>query len=170
MSEGLSPLRPLAAMLALPGTVVVLIPTLAVLATRAGFSTARALWGLPLLIAGLLLFTSTVTLFWRRGRGTLAPWDPPRHLVLEGPYRHVRNPMISGVLGLLFWEALAFASPHLLAWAVLFLLANAIWIPRHEEPDLERRFGEEYRTYCRNVPRWLPRPTPWRGDTGRDAG
>jgi protein-S-isoprenylcysteine O-methyltransferase Ste14 len=78
-----------------------------------------------------------------------------------GPYRYVRNPTISGVVLILFGEALVLLSrPHVL-WACTFLGINAIYIPLWEEPDLERRFGEAYLEYSRHVPRLLPRLRPW---------
>ena len=93
----------------------------------------------------------------RIGRGTLAPWDPTRQLVAAGPYRHVRNPMISAVLAVLIGEALVFASASLGLYAAIFFAINWLYFVLHEEPGLERRFGESYRRYKRAVPRWLPR-------------
>jgi protein-S-isoprenylcysteine O-methyltransferase Ste14 len=117
--------------------------------------------GCVLLAIGGLLFLVSVLRFVREGRGTLAPWDPPRRLVVGGPYRYVRNPMISGVVLVLFGQALVLLSrPHFL-WALLFLGFNAIYIPLIEEPMLARRFGSEYREYCRHVPRLVPRLRPW---------
>ena len=104
-----------------------------------------------------------MSLFARVGQGTLAPWDPTRRLVAVGPYRHVRNPMISGVAGMLLGEALAFGSWVVAGWALAFVLVNHIYFVVSEEPGLARRFGESYATYRANVPRWLPRWTPWEG-------
>jgi protein-S-isoprenylcysteine O-methyltransferase Ste14 len=104
---------------------------------------------------------ATIRLFGTVGQGTLAPWEPPQHLVVRGVYRHVRNPMISGVLFVLLGESLLTASLPLFRWFVVFALINAIYIPLVEEPGLVKRFGDEYRTYKRNVPRWIPRLTPW---------
>ena len=118
---------------------------------------------LVLMAGGLALMGWTMALFTRRGRGTPAPWDPPQKLVVAGVYQHVRNPMISGVITFLFGEALMCGSLALLAWALIFTLANVIYIPSFEEPGLEKRFGEDYRRYRANVPRWGPRLTPWRG-------
>ncbi len=153
----------------LPGVVTVLVPLLILidadwdlgwgLGALAG--SLFILIGLTLVIAGFALWLWTVRLFARRGRGTLAPWDPPRNLVVEGPYRHLRNPMVAAVLATLAGEALLFGSPALLAWFAAFFAANYVFFALHEEPSLERRFGDEYRTYKRNVPRWLPRRTPW---------
>jgi protein-S-isoprenylcysteine O-methyltransferase Ste14 len=104
----------------------------------------------------------TISLFAREGEGTLAPWDPTRRLVVRGPYRFVRNPMITGVLCVLLGEAALFGSAGILALAAAFLAVNAVWFPLVEEPALRRRFGAEYDAYSRNVPRWLPRRTPWK--------
>jgi protein-S-isoprenylcysteine O-methyltransferase Ste14 len=110
---------------------------------------------------GLVLFVWTVALFATVGQGTLAPWDPTSRLVVRGPYRHVRNPMISGVLFVLLGEAAVLGSPALLIWAGAFLAVNAVYMPLSEEPGLRRRFGEDYETYAANVPRWVPRLKPY---------
>lgn len=117
--------------------------------------------GAVLLLLGLSLGVWTVRLFDNVGDGTLAPFDPPRHLVLYGPYRYVRNPMISGVFGIVLGEAVAFRSPWLALWWVVFYLGNQLYIPLHEERALQRRFGAEYTAYCAAVRRWVPRLTPW---------
>jgi protein-S-isoprenylcysteine O-methyltransferase Ste14 len=117
--------------------------------------------GVGIVILGLALVVMTVQMFITKGKGTLAPWDPPQHLVVVGVYRYVRNPMISGVATILLGEAVALGSAALLTWFVLFAAINAIYIPLLEEPGLTRRFGEDYRIYQRNVPRWIPRLTPW---------
>lgn len=114
-----------------------------------------------LILGGLLLIAATIRLFAVAGRGTLAPWDPPRRLVVRGVYRHVRNPMILGVFCLLLGEALIGASLWLLGWAGVFLAANALYFPLVEEPQLRKRFGPPYNEYCRHVPRWRPRIRPW---------
>jgi protein-S-isoprenylcysteine O-methyltransferase Ste14 len=154
----------------LPGMVTLVVPTLIVLLTDslnvgAGLDGALAaipvLLGAALIAAGFLLWLETVRLFARIGRGTLAPWDPTERLVVEGPYARVRNPMISAVLGVLLGEAILLGSLPLVAWFVLFFTVNSLWFPLGEEPGLERRFGDEYREYKRNVPRWLPRARPW---------
>jgi protein-S-isoprenylcysteine O-methyltransferase Ste14 len=124
---------------------------------------AVQLAGATLLVVGFILFLASLHRFASEGRGTLAPWDPPRTLVVRGPYRYVRNPMISGVVFVLFGEALVLLSrPHVL-WALTFLGINAVYIPLLEEPLLEQKFGEAYREYCRHVPRLFPRLRPWLG-------
>jgi protein-S-isoprenylcysteine O-methyltransferase Ste14 len=119
------------------------------------------LLGVGLVAAGLALVWRTIVLLARVGEGTLAPWDPTTNLVVAGPYRFVRNPMITGVALILLGEATIFGSLPLLAWAALFLAVNALWFPLVEEPALARRFGDAYREYAQNVPRWVPRRRPW---------
>jgi len=120
--------------------------------------------GVALLLGGLLLMYRTIILFARVGRGTLAPWDPTERLVVLGPYRHVRNPMISGVLSVLLGEGLVLGSPAVLILALVFFGVNATYIPLVEERGLIERFGADYETYRRNVPRWIARPSPWTPD------
>jgi len=122
----------------------------------------RVLGGL-LFITGLALFTWCVVLFARVGRGTLAPWDPTQRLVAVGPYRHVRNPMISGVATMLAGEALFHGSRLLAAWLGVFALINHLYFLIAEEPGLARRLGASYQEYKAAVPRWVPRLRPWRG-------
>jgi protein-S-isoprenylcysteine O-methyltransferase Ste14 len=111
---------------------------------------------------GLVLVCWTIALFASTGNGTLAPWDPTTRLVVRGPYRHVRNPMISGVAAILVGEAAVLGSPWLLLWFAVFVAINAVYFPLIEEPGLERRFGDEYIAYKRDVPRWIPRARPSR--------
>jgi protein-S-isoprenylcysteine O-methyltransferase Ste14 len=161
-------LRHAFAIAVLPFTMAVLIPLW--LARREGITPAPAgsaagiavqAGGLGLLFAGLTLFVASLRRFATEGRGTLAPWDPPRELVVRGPYRYVRNPMISGVLLVLVGEGLVLRSRAHLLWACVFFAINAVYIPLLEEPTLERRFGERYREYRRHVPRLVPRIRPW---------
>lgn len=108
-------------------------------------------------LAGLLLFFYTVFLFKTIGKGTLAPWSEKQKLVVKGPYRYCRNPMISGVLLVLIGEALFLQSLQLLVWALLFFAINTTYFLLYEEPVLHQKFGEEYRQYKKDVPRWIPR-------------
>ncbi len=117
--------------------------------------------GVLILVVGLILFSASLRKFVTEGEGTLAPWDPPRRLVVRGPYRYVRNPMISGVLLVLFGEALVLLPRPHFVWALIFLAANFVWIPLIEETGLRDRFGDSYREYCRHVPRLIPRLRPW---------
>jgi protein-S-isoprenylcysteine O-methyltransferase Ste14 len=120
--------------------------------------------GVICLCLGLVLMTATIRMFATVGKGTLAPWEPPQRLVVRGIYRHVRNPMISGVLFVLLGESVLTASLPVFQWFLVVGVINAVYIPLSEEPGLVNRFGEEYLTYKRNVPRWIPRLTPWEGD------
>jgi protein-S-isoprenylcysteine O-methyltransferase Ste14 len=160
--------RHVASIAILPFAVAVLIPIWIARRAGAGFAPARDASGIALELVGVAAITVGVTLFVKSvhrfaadGRGTLAPWDPPRQLVVRGPYRYVRNPMISGVLFVLFGEALILRSVPQASWAVTFLIINLIYIPLLEEPMLEARFGEAYREYCRHVGRIIPRLRPW---------
>ena len=81
--------------------------------------------------------------------------------MVAGPYRYVRNPMLTGVLFMLTAESLLFVSWPLFGWVVAFFLINTTYFLTIEEPGLEKRFGEDYRRYKSNVPRWIPRFRPW---------
>ena len=113
--------------------------------------------GALLLLAGFLLFAWCVTLFARVGQGTLAPWDPTKRLVAVGPYRYVRNPMITGVATVLAGWAVFTGSWVLALWLVVFVAFNSAYFMLVEEPGLEQRFGAPYRDYKARVPRWIPR-------------
>ncbi len=161
----------LKAIVILPGTVLVVVPALIVWFTRDTLFSARLasplewyFWiGIAAAATGLPLMVWTTRDFMRIGEGTPAPWQPPKRLVVHGPYRHVRNPMISGVLLALLAESVLLRSIPTAVWMLVFVAANAIYIPLIEEPGLERRFGEDYRRYKANVPRWVPRFSPWQG-------
>jgi protein-S-isoprenylcysteine O-methyltransferase Ste14 len=90
------------------------------------------------------------------GRGTPAPFDPPRRLVVRGPYRFVRNPMYMGAALALASAALFYESWRLLGYACLFLLVTHLFVVLYEEPTLRRTFGQEYENYCVQVRRWWP--------------
>jgi protein-S-isoprenylcysteine O-methyltransferase Ste14 len=90
------------------------------------------------------------------GRGTPAPFDPPRRLVVRGPYRYVRNPMYLGATLALAGAALFYLSGALLAYAVGFFLLMYAFVVLYEEPALRQTFGDDYEAYCRDVHRWLP--------------
>jgi protein-S-isoprenylcysteine O-methyltransferase Ste14 len=161
--------RMLATILILPGTALVFVPGLILWATadpETGLTIAGPgdfdFWlGLAAGVIGLGLAVWTARLFMTRGEGTPAPWDPPQKLVVAGPYRHVRNPMITSILLMLFGEAMIFQSSLIAAWLILFFAVNGVYFPLSEEKGLEKRFGDDYRRYKQNVPRWLPRITPW---------
>lgn len=165
----MAPLRHALAILALPFMVAVVVPLFLSLsygvhwaAPDSFFGSLAIAAGLLAIAGGLVLFASCVRHF-AAEEGTLAPWDPPPRLVVKGAYRYVRNPMISGVIFVLLGEALVLRSlPHLL-WMLVFSAVNLVYIPLSEEPGLERRFGDAYHRYRANVPRFVPRLTPWQG-------
>jgi protein-S-isoprenylcysteine O-methyltransferase Ste14 len=95
------------------------------------------------------------------GLGTPAPFDPPKSLVVRGPYRFVRNPMYVGVDLVLFSEALLFSSLKLLSYGLLVGAGFLLFVLTYEEPTLRKKFGASYQAYCQAVPRWIPRLTPW---------
>jgi len=164
----------------LPFLVTVVVPvTILVLAGVDSFGLWQAapvtqvllsIIGAGFIVLGLVLMVATIRLFVTVGRGTLAPWNPTQHLVVQGVYRHVRNPMISGVFSILLGETLLAASLPLLAWFAVFVVGNVVYIPLAEEPGLVKRFGDEYRTYQQNVPRWIPRVSPWTGGSPHPPG
>jgi len=173
-------MRHLRAILLLPGMVTVVVPALLVWRDVLGgphpgwglggpFVLLPMLLGLVILAIGLTLMARTISLFARVGKGTLAPWDPTVRLVVRGVYRHVRNPMISGVLFVLLGEAVLLGSLAQLLWFGCFFGVNAVYLPLSEEPGLQRRFGADYARYKAAVPRWVPRRTPWHA-AGHAAG
>ena len=116
--------------------------------------------GLPVMAAGAILVLLCVGSFVFRGRGTAAPFDPPRVFVASGPYRYVRNPMYLGAALLLAGYGLLEGSAAVVLLSLLLLLAAHVFVVFVEEPGLERRFGESYLAYKRDVRRWLPRRPP----------
>jgi protein-S-isoprenylcysteine O-methyltransferase Ste14 len=156
-------------MLILPGSVLVLIPAIILWLTQETrysanpVETGRPAYWLAVLggCAGLGLCIWTVGIFVTFGRGTPAPWDPPQILVIRGPYRHVRNPMIIGVLLLLLAEAVLLQSWPIALWMIVFFAGNTLYLALFEEKGLAKRFGNTYRLYKAHVPRWIPRLRPW---------
>jgi protein-S-isoprenylcysteine O-methyltransferase Ste14 len=162
-------LKHLRAILLLPTVVTILVPWWLIASPNAnrlkltpGGRTLTIMLGVLLIAIGLSMLVWTVRLLATQGRGTLAPWDPTTQLVARGPYRHVRNPMMFGVFSILLGEALAFGVVGVFMWFATFVAINVVYIPLLEEPLMERRFGESYRRYKANVPRWIPRLRPWR--------
>ncbi len=157
------------AIIILPGTVLVFVPTAILLLaggtrfaadiqTPAEFTFYAA--GMLFAVGGYLSIR-TVRLFTTFGEGTPAPWEPPQKLVIRGPYRYVRNPMITGVILVLLGESLLFNSWLVFLWTSVFLIGNMIYFPYVEEKGLVARFGNPYREYRDQVPRWVPRLWRW---------
>jgi len=126
------------------------------------FDNPRAL-GWIVVAVGAVIGLPCVWQFAWRGLGTPAPFDPPRKLVVTGPYRYVRNPMYVGMGIALIGFAIVF--PHgttvFLGELVFAAVAVSIFVMGYEEPTLRSTFGDDYAEYCRNVRRWIPRLTPW---------
>lgn len=154
----------------MPIIVTIIVPTLLLTSTQS----VNIGWGLPspinllpiiigllLIAAGFWLVVMTIRMFITVGKGTLAPWAPTQRLVVVGIYRYVRNPMISGVCAIVLGDAVLFGSIPMLIWALIVIGVNLVYIPLSEEPGLRQRFGADYDEYARNVPRWIPRRTPW---------
>jgi protein-S-isoprenylcysteine O-methyltransferase Ste14 len=163
----LKPLRHLLAVLLLPFIVVIVVPmwlfnSFSSYDSRWTGMTSSLTWtgfisGALLVWIGLMLFIWCVNLFAIVGQGTLAPWDPTQKMVVVGPYRYVRNPMISSVAMMLIGQALFWGSWIIALWAGIFILINHIYFIVSEEHGLEKRFGERYLEYKARVPRWIPR-------------
>ncbi len=142
----------------LPGVVAGWVPWryLGLRRVHLGLSRLHQATGAACFVAGVALLGLCVWEFARSGRGTLSPVDPPRELVVRGPYRHVRNPMYLGVTAIVLGEALAAWSGALfLYWAAWFAAVNLV-VVGYEEPSLRRRFGASYERYAGRVRRWIP--------------
>ncbi|HTM58041.1 MAG TPA: isoprenylcysteine carboxylmethyltransferase family protein [Candidatus Udaeobacter sp.] len=127
-----------------------------------GFGRPTTIGG-PQIIGAIVATAGAAVALWcilsfvRFGRGTPAPFDPPRQLVIRGPYRFIRNPMYVGATLALVGAAMFYRSLGLLGYAAGFLLVTHLFVLAYEEPTLRRSFGEEYEAYCRTVGRWWPR-------------
>ena len=142
-----------------PGTATVLVPYL-LLSSRIELFSAKLgefrLVGLPLILLGVLIYLWCAWDFTFTGKGTPAPFDPQKEVVVRGPYRYVRNPMYVGVALALLGEAILFESTSLLIYAALLVLHFHLWVVCYEEPTLHKKFGKKYEQYCRTVSRWVP--------------
>ena len=151
-------LRTLVFTVFVPGFWTVLVPYW-VVGRGARLELRGAAVGGWLLVAGgaALYLTCAFWGFALRGRGTPAPIDPPKKLVVEGPYRIVRNPMYWSVVSVMLGEALAFRSLTLAEIGCAVFAGAILFVMVYEEPILRTKFGAEYEAYCQRVPRWLPR-------------
>ena len=147
--------------LIVPGTLIVLIPYLLtewqLRPPLLGIEATRTL-GVALIVLAAPLFFRFLSGFVREGHGTPAPIAPPEHLVVGGPFRWIRNPGYVAVVSLVAGQALLFGSGAVLAYAAFLAIAFHLFVVLYEEPTLRRQFGAEYDAYCRDVPRWIPRP------------
>ena len=146
--------------LVLPGTLAVYIPLWMGQAGAGGpgpGAVPRRIAAGLVLLAGAAIYFQCLGAFGAFGRGTPAPIDPPKRLVVRGPYRYVRNPMYLGVLTVILGWALFFGSWPLAGYGAAVGVAFHAFVVGVEEPMLRRRFGEPYARYGREVDRWLPR-------------
>ena len=143
-----------------PGTVTVLVPYLLLSSRfdsfRINLSDFRFFGLIPILI-GVMIYIWCAWDFTFIGKGTPAPFDPPKELVVKGPYQYVRNPMYVFVALALIGEAIFFETTILVLFAALAVTICHLWVVVYEEPTLKRKFGESYKIYCERVSRWLPR-------------
>ncbi|MBC3192215.1 isoprenylcysteine carboxylmethyltransferase family protein [Pseudonocardia sp. C8] len=149
-----------------PGTVAGVVPWLL---TRSaprrpfpGGAVTRAA-GALLIGAGGVTLTTAFAEFVRDGLGTPVPAAPPTELVVDGLYRHVRNPMYVALAALVLGQALLGGRRRLLGYLAVMAVPVSVFVIYREEPVLRERFGEQYERYCAAVPRWLPRVRPWHG-------
>lgn len=148
-----------------PGILLVYLP---LWITRCRVPQAEPHWQMllafTLIVLGLAPLFESIVRFIRIGLGTLVPTAPTERLVVSGLYRYVRNPMYVGVMTALTGEVLLFENRALLETALVVWLGMHLFVLLYEEPTLARRYQQQYAAYKRNVPRWLPRFTPWNGD------
>ena len=129
-----------------------------------GFEFTRY-FGVLLILAGVPGLVDSFTQFAVKGLGTPAPIAPTQNLVVSGLYRYVRNPMYIAVVSVIFGQAFLFGDQRLLLYGAVFWLTCHLFVLFYEEPTLERTFGAKYDSFRANVPRWIPRLTPWNGST-----
>lgn len=146
-----------------PGTAAGLVPYW----LSDGWHSRAALWYLRvpaavLILAGLVVVVHAFARFVTEGFGTPAPVAPPKHLVVGGFYRYVRNPMYVAVVSLIIGQGLWLAQPSVLIYGVIAWTAMALFVKFYEEPTLAKTFGAQYEEYRRHVPAWIPRRSPWR--------
>ena len=144
--------------LVLPGTMTIAIPRWLVSSSgsRVSNSSVVRTAGVSLIAIGAAVMIWCILDFARKGRGTLAPVDPPTQLVVQGLYRYVRNPMYLGALLTITGQTVLFVSPVLLWYSIAWFTGVHLFVVFYEEPALRRRFGAQYDNYCAGVRRWLP--------------
>jgi protein-S-isoprenylcysteine O-methyltransferase Ste14 len=118
--------------------------------------------GVILILAGVPGLVDSFARFALQGLGTPAPVAPTRNLVVTGLYRYVRNPIYVAVVAIVLGQAVLLGDWRLIVWGALLWLGFHLFVVAYEEPTLEQTFGGEYEAFRANVPRWIPRMTPWR--------
>lgn len=142
-----------------PGTVAILVPYWLLSSQPRLFPFELSVFrfiGLIPMVLGALLYLWCAWDFTFTGRGTPAPFDPPKEMVARGLYSYVRNPMYVAVLLALTGEAILFESVPILIYALIAFSFFHLWVLFYEEPTLRRKFGESYDRYCLRVHRWIP--------------
>jgi len=143
-----------------PGTVAGFIP-LVLLRTGSQVQTGFLTYlSVPLWLIGIAMLVWCFWDFVQKGKGTPAPIEPPKELVVSGLYNHVRNPMYVGIASILIGHFLWFGFGNLLIYTVFVITAFHLFVTLYEEPNLRQRFGAAYEGYCQRVPRWIPRIKP----------
>lgn len=151
--------RALVAFLVLPGVFAGVVPYLIASADPrrgTGWTIGAFVMG-----CGALVLLWCVRDFYVAGKGTLAPWQPPKRLVVVGLYRYSRNPMYLGVLTFVIGWAIFMGSPLLCGYVLVLFSSFHTSVVVYEEPWLSKQFTSQWQTYAAAVPRWVPRPTPW---------
>jgi protein-S-isoprenylcysteine O-methyltransferase Ste14 len=129
-----------------------------------GYAPLRVI-GVVLIAAGACVVVDSFARFALQGLGTPAPVFPTLHLVIKGFYRYVRNPMYVAVVAVILGQALLFGDIRVFEYALFAWLVAHLFVRTYEEPRLRKSFGAEYDRFRANVPRWIPRLTPWRDNT-----
>ena len=170
MPSGKPPLRAVLGtivfVLTVPASAIGLVPFLISRWTRAAPFFGWPLWrwiGAGLFVAAAPVFLNFLSRFVGEGHGTPAPIAPTRYLVVGGAFRYVRNPGYVAVISMVIGQALWFGNTGVLVYAALLALGFHVFVVLYEEPTLRRQFGAEYESYCREIPRWLPRLKPAAG-------
>lgn len=117
--------------------------------------------GTVLILTGVPMLLDSFARFAIQGLGTPAPIFPTRHLVVQGLYRYVRNPMYVALVMVITGQALLFGNRRVLEYGAVVWLCTHLFVLLYEEPKLRSTYGDEYKTFCAHVPRWIPRARPW---------
>jgi len=128
---------------------------------RFGLELTRVI-GVILILAGVPGLVDSFARFALQGLGTPAPIAPTRNLVVTGLYRYVRNPIYVAFVAIVLGQAVLLGDWRLIVYGALFWLFFHLFVVAYEEPTLKQTFGGEYEAFRANVPRWIPRMTPWR--------
>jgi len=163
MSGGILFIRALIAFLLLPGVFALTLPLL--IGYVDSWDSLFFAPGIIVVYIGTIFLLLCIRDFYISGKGTLAPWNPPKNLVIVGLYRFVRNPMYCSILLLVLGWGIFFCSPMLILYDIILFIAFHIHIVKFEEPRLNERFGKFWEVYQENVSRWLPKRTARKSNT-----